>query len=134
MAKPERGVKRYCGGCGARFYDLGRDPIICPKCGVTHDPVALAKSSRSKTSSAAAKPPPKPKPAPAEAAPAGEVSADSAEEALISDAGGGEASGDDDDDDAEEEEAVEDPSELGEDKDDMLEVIDNVAGDKEQET
>lgn len=32
MAKPELGTKRLCGGCGAKFYDLNKDPIICPKC------------------------------------------------------------------------------------------------------
>lgn len=35
MAKAEWGVKRVCQelGCDARFYDLMRDPVICPKCG-----------------------------------------------------------------------------------------------------
>lgn len=32
MAKPELGTKRLCGSCGAKFYDLGKDPIVCPKC------------------------------------------------------------------------------------------------------
>ena len=32
MAKPELGTKRHCGGCGAKFYDLSKDPIVCPKC------------------------------------------------------------------------------------------------------
>ena len=32
MLKAEWGVKRTCLGCGARFYDLKRDPIVCPKC------------------------------------------------------------------------------------------------------
>ena len=32
MAKPELGQKRQCQHCGAKFYDLNRDPIICPKC------------------------------------------------------------------------------------------------------
>ena len=32
MAKPEWGTKRECQGCGAHFYDLKRDPIVCPKC------------------------------------------------------------------------------------------------------
>ena len=32
MAKPELGTKRLCGGCGAKFYDLNKDPIVCPKC------------------------------------------------------------------------------------------------------
>jgi uncharacterized protein (TIGR02300 family) len=32
--KAERGTKRTCRNpeCGARFYDLNRDPIVCPMC------------------------------------------------------------------------------------------------------
>lgn len=33
MARPELGTKRLCTACGAKYYDLHRDPIICPKCG-----------------------------------------------------------------------------------------------------
>lgn len=33
MAKPELGHKRVCVSCATRFYDLGRAPAICPKCG-----------------------------------------------------------------------------------------------------
>jgi uncharacterized protein (TIGR02300 family) len=33
MAKPELGLKRVCVSCGAKFYDLTRQPAICPKCG-----------------------------------------------------------------------------------------------------
>ena len=33
MARPELGTKRQCRSCGNRFYDLNRDPILCPKCG-----------------------------------------------------------------------------------------------------
>jgi uncharacterized protein (TIGR02300 family) len=33
VAKPELGTKRLCGSCGAKFYDLNKDPIHCPKCG-----------------------------------------------------------------------------------------------------
>ena len=32
MAKPELGLKRHCASCGAKFYDLSKDPIVCPKC------------------------------------------------------------------------------------------------------
>ncbi|WP_339852442.1 FYDLN acid domain-containing protein, partial [uncultured Nisaea sp.] len=32
MAKPEWGIKRTCQSCGARFYDLMKSPIVCPKC------------------------------------------------------------------------------------------------------
>jgi uncharacterized protein (TIGR02300 family) len=33
MAKAELGLKRICVACGAKFYDLMRTPVICPKCG-----------------------------------------------------------------------------------------------------
>ncbi len=33
MAKPELGAKRQCQNCGAKFFDLNKDPIVCPKCG-----------------------------------------------------------------------------------------------------
>jgi uncharacterized protein (TIGR02300 family) len=32
VAKPELGTKRICAGCAAKFYDLGKDPIVCPTC------------------------------------------------------------------------------------------------------
>jgi uncharacterized protein (TIGR02300 family) len=32
VAKPDLGTKRLCGSCGAKFYDLDRTPIVCPKC------------------------------------------------------------------------------------------------------
>lgn len=32
MSKAVRGTKRHCRSCGAKFYDLGRDPIVCPVC------------------------------------------------------------------------------------------------------
>jgi len=42
--KAERGTKLTCQNteCGSRFYDLNRDPIICPKCGTTYDPALAA--------------------------------------------------------------------------------------------
>jgi uncharacterized protein (TIGR02300 family) len=33
VAKSELGAKRQCQNCAAKFFDLNRDPIICPKCG-----------------------------------------------------------------------------------------------------
>jgi uncharacterized protein (TIGR02300 family) len=32
LSKPELGTKRLCGNCGAKFYDLNKDPIACPAC------------------------------------------------------------------------------------------------------
>lgn len=37
MAKPELGLKRLCPSCGAKYYDLNRSPILCPKCGTQFD-------------------------------------------------------------------------------------------------
>ncbi len=30
--KAQRGLKRVCQSCGSKFYDLNRDPIVCPMC------------------------------------------------------------------------------------------------------
>ena len=32
-----RGKKRICASCQAKFYDLNKDPVICPKCGTLHN-------------------------------------------------------------------------------------------------
>ncbi|UCH74239.1 MAG: TIGR02300 family protein [Rhodospirillales bacterium] len=48
MAKPEWGTKRICQSCSAPFYDLRRDPIVCPKCNATFDPEAVLKSRRAR--------------------------------------------------------------------------------------
>lgn len=46
MAKPELGTKRLCGSCGAKFYDLGKDPIVCPKCSTVFQVVVPVSRSR----------------------------------------------------------------------------------------
>lgn len=38
MAKADLGTKRTCPSCGAKFYDLGRQPARCPKCEHEFDP------------------------------------------------------------------------------------------------
>ncbi len=43
MAKPELGTKRQCQSCGAKFYDLNKDPIVCPKCGTVFQAVAATR-------------------------------------------------------------------------------------------
>ena len=45
MAKPQLGTKRTCVACGARFYDLGKSPAICPKC-ATEQPVEQPRHRR----------------------------------------------------------------------------------------
>jgi uncharacterized protein (TIGR02300 family) len=37
--KAARGTKRVCQACEVRFYDLLRDPIVCPSCGAQYTPV-----------------------------------------------------------------------------------------------
>jgi len=45
VAKPELGNKRQCQNCGVKFFDLNRDPILCPKCGATFQPPALSRAA-----------------------------------------------------------------------------------------
>jgi uncharacterized protein (TIGR02300 family) len=40
LSKPELGSKRQCQNCGAKFFDLNKDPIVCPKCGTVFQVVA----------------------------------------------------------------------------------------------
>jgi uncharacterized protein (TIGR02300 family) len=46
VVKPELGTKRQCQSCGAKFYDLNKDPILCPKCGAAFVAVALTARGR----------------------------------------------------------------------------------------
>jgi uncharacterized protein (TIGR02300 family) len=38
VAKAELGDKQLCPSCGAKFYDLGKRPAVCPKCATAFDP------------------------------------------------------------------------------------------------
>jgi uncharacterized protein (TIGR02300 family) len=119
LAKPEWGTKRICPNCGARYYDLLREPVVCPKCTTPFDPEAFLKARRARPA------------APSEKEPA-PVGADD----LDPDLEGGEVEAVEEEEEEEgvpleegeeeEEELIEDASELGEDEDDMAEVIDNV--------
>ena len=55
MVKAAWGTKRSCQNCGARFYDLNKSPMTCPKCGQQHDPEDFVKARRSRAVPAAAK-------------------------------------------------------------------------------
>ena len=143
MAKPEWGKKRTCQSCGAVFYDLKRKTINCPKCGTAYNPEPPVKGKRAAAVAPAPIPAttPKPKPAPvkaAEAAPADDLEtlADDEEDVADDDKppaalAGKAKSGKKGDD--KEDALIEDPSDLGEDEDDMGEVkehIDDGVGDK----
>lgn len=45
VAKPELGNKRQCQSCGAKFFDLNKDPILCPKCGTVFQVAAVTRGS-----------------------------------------------------------------------------------------
>lgn len=60
MVKPELGTKRTCPSCAARFYDLLKSPIQCPKCG-TNFMAATILPSKGDYPAPAAAPPPKPR-------------------------------------------------------------------------
>jgi uncharacterized protein (TIGR02300 family) len=55
VAKPELGLKRQCMSCGAKFYDLNKDPAICPKCGTVFQAVALSRAAAPVVARAAVK-------------------------------------------------------------------------------
>ena len=66
MVKAAWGAKRTCHGCAARFYDLNKNPIVCPKCGHQHDADDFVKARRARSGPLPAEakkaPPPKVKP------------------------------------------------------------------------
>ncbi len=87
--KTARGTKRVCQACEVRFYDLARDPIVCPACGAQNTaevrPV-VAWEARGASSGGKAtwrsKPFKRPRPSlPVEQDPAPDIPADAAEEA-----------------------------------------------------
>lgn len=82
-SKAARGTKRVCQACAVRFYDLMRDPIVCPACGEAY--VAAAPELFARASPAGGKttwrrsgkrPDPVPVPADPEVVPAVEADED----------------------------------------------------------
>ena len=54
MVKASWGTKRTCQSCSARFYDLNKGPIKCPKCGREHDREDFVKVRRGRGAATAA--------------------------------------------------------------------------------
>jgi uncharacterized protein (TIGR02300 family) len=123
VAKPEWGSKRICPSCSARYYDLMKPPgeIVCPKCGTQFDPEAFLKTRRARVAAVPEKEVAAPVPAEAEVE-------TEAEEGEAAEEGEGTTEGSEE----EEQELIEDASELGEDEDDMAEVIENVEDEEER--
>jgi len=49
VVKLEWGVKRTCQNCASRFYDLQRSPIVCPKCASVYEIQTGTKRGRGKS-------------------------------------------------------------------------------------
>jgi uncharacterized protein (TIGR02300 family) len=123
VANPEWGTKRICPSCGTRYYDLLRKPVICPKCSTPFDPEAFLKSRRARPVAPVEK----------ELEPVGadELDADTETEEADDDVAVEEEEAIPlEEAEEEDEELLEDASELGEDDDDMAEVIENVEEDE----
>jgi uncharacterized protein (TIGR02300 family) len=56
VAKPELGTKRLCMNCGAKFYDLSKDPIVCPKCHTVLELAAVSARARPEAAARAVAP------------------------------------------------------------------------------
>jgi len=129
VAKPEWGIKRICTNCHARFYDLQKNPIECPSCGTTFDPDVFARPKRARSAG------------PSEAARKAAAEAERRKKAaeLEDDAGDDELEDDVDDeldedmDDEDEDGVLEDASDLGEDEDDVAEVLENVDEERKED-
>ena len=117
MKTPAWGTKRLCQACSTKYYDLNRTPILCPKCQVRFDPASglrLRSDSSYKASGGRAKN------IIGKSTPLGFVEAGGDAAVLEADAP------DDDEDKVEadqDEDAPEDVSELGDDGDDLAEII-----------
>lgn len=140
MAKAEWGLKRLCPNCGTRYYDFNKRPVLCPVCGTEFDPETLLKSRRGRT---VIEEPKRAAKAPAAAEPDSDADDTGAvtDDIETEDADAGIAAGTSVEDDAEEDEPlsaptadddaeseeeesfIEDTSELGDDGEDMADVV-----------
>ena len=84
MAKPELGTKRVCVSCGAKFYDLQKNPAICPKC-ATEQPAEVPRPKRGGGNVTEEKRPKKPVPGTDDPDVEVEAAEDEAEEDVLED-------------------------------------------------
>jgi uncharacterized protein (TIGR02300 family) len=136
VAKPELGTKRLCAGCGAKFYDLNKDPIHCPKCGTVYEVAPVVTRGGRPDAAAAARPAPEE----TAAVEAPEVETVSLEEADAEASGAAKkpAAADDaeaSDDDVEIDETLDDDDDtfIEEQEDEDADVTDIIGGDIENE-
>ena len=135
VGKDKWGTKRQCYECDSKFYDMNKALPICPNCESVYEPktakVIAAKAVAAAAASARAPapkviatlPPDDDAAVDAKAAPKDATDLDG-EDVL-------DATTDDDDDEVAGADLIEDASELGEDEDDMAEVLDGAPDKKE---
>ncbi len=111
MPKANLGTKRICPNCHLPFYDLTKSPAHCPNCAHEFDPTEVLRSRRGRGNEALAK---------AEETKAAKAPAADSEVPEVGDVPEAEEGEEAD------EELLEDASDLGEDEDDVAEVIENV--------
>jgi exodeoxyribonuclease-5 len=58
------GVKRQCQACGAKFYDLGKRPVVCSRCGAEVNLARIVKARATAAPEPPAPPPPAANPPP----------------------------------------------------------------------
>jgi uncharacterized protein (TIGR02300 family) len=136
VAKPELGTKRLCAHCSAKFYDLNKDPIICPKCGTVYEAPVLVRGRPEPVAATA------PRPAPAAAEEVAAPEAADAEFVSLEDADA-EASGakkpaepaeaEVGDDEVEMDEPIDDATFIEEQEEEDADVTDIIGGDIENE-
>ena len=121
MANPKWGIKRMCLSCGKRFYDMQRNPIVCPSCDALFEISPPARTRRPRAA-------PEPEPAVAAVAAEAPIGDNVAAPGEDTEKIASETDGTEDIAEAEEKDAetIEDPSELGEDEDDVAEVLDGM--------
>ena len=122
MNNPKWGVKRQCQECGARFYDLKRSKVVCPKCDTPFKLEAQNKAKRAIATPPKAAPPAPPKDVAEKPDQTGMSAEDKVLKKFAVDITDNKFDADGDDD--EDENIFEDASELGKDEDDMAKVID----------
>ena len=132
MTKPNLGKRHTCKSCETRFFDLNKNPAVCPKCGEgiriakpeTERPVVAAAETEVETPSTDT--------TTGEAASDAVDAADAPEDSEDSDLEALEGSDEVDDleaeleDDQGDDDLMEDTSDMGEDNDDMSEVLEHV--------
>jgi len=99
VTKPEWGLKRICPSCNARYYDMRKNPPVCPTCSTVFDPESVMKVRRRAAADEKAR----------KAQPATETTPDDIEDIAIE--GDGEDS------------VIEDAEELGDEDTELEEVV-----------